>query len=396
MPSLLTYGPSTLTRWVPQLSSIQKHFRYVLYQQGFFDVCFEVPAKQGMRKMVVSIELPRDFPSEPPVLRCRYERHTFVDGQNFIISPRIHPDLEKWKHTNDLGAILYTVCAQVFGPVPPTPVSPNWDSAYQNPLCKPLDQIKDNAILNRLIDSSGIIDAGAFAPTQSQLKAASSAASGGNKPVETPYVVLKAEDIAAVLAKKSSKEVENIAEHPEAFLNNWDKIEPLRKRASQREAAMTKAKNLDADTTRIQAQLVHQEDLVAQLLPRKDELGLQLAQLKAHQQHIESRHSKQAIVDGLLVTAQHDETSSENLASAFVRGLPDAASGKPLDVDSFLSKYLELRVSHRTRISKRSLLLSTPTQLSTMRTAPSTSSNASSFSYPSTQSSASSPFGTFR
>ena len=338
-------------RWSDHLSSVQQRFHYIHIQAGFFDICLEVPARQGHRKIVLSLELTRDFPSVAPTLRCKYERHMFIDGSTFVIKPNVHPGLEFWKPGNDLGLILHEIHTKVFNVTPPIPMSPMWDSTYGSPLAVPLDKITDNAILNHIIDSSDLIaqaSASSAAPsTQSRL--------GG---VEE----LTLADFTALLTQKSLLELETIGKEPHAFLHECDRLSGLRKLEAGRSAQYEQIKQLEAETKAAQAALEEAENIIQVLAAHKSELDTTLASLHSQHQQLSGAFSKQAICDALLALAQREELHSEDLGTLFSKGTLDPATGKPaLDLDSFLSNYMASRTLYRLRLDKRAVVLSTPT-----------------------------------
>lgn len=306
--------------------------------------------------MVISIELARDFPSVPPILRCKYERHTFIESATYVINKTIHPGLEIWEPTNDLGIILSDICTNVFLRSPPTPMAPNWDSSYNNPLAQPIDSIKDNAILNRLIDSAD--PAPSFNPPQPSR----------SPTLDVPALDISINDFKKALETKSTAELEEISRDPHSFLAQWSRLAPLRERSTQRVVQAEKSLKLQEEVPKLESELEEVENVNQVLLANKAELEAQMAALTAELQSYESAYTKKTVSDSLLAMAQREELRSDDMATAFSRGSSDPETGETLDLDNFVKKFIPSRQTYRLRLNKRAVLLNTPNELSTLST----------------------------
>lgn len=314
--------------------------------------------------MVISVELPRNFPHDSPVLKCKNERHSYIDSTTHIILKSIHPGLEVWSASNDLGVILSDLCTNIFMQTPPTPLSPGWDSAYRHPLAQPLESIKDNAILNRIIDSSEPV-----------LPGSSSQASPSHH-APAPTQGLTHEDIKAALKSKSVSELTAIGKEPETFLSQWSLLEPLRARTRERVRQHDAWRKLKDEMPKITSELEEVENVNSVMLAHRQELEARKAALNEELNRYSSAYTKKATADALLSSAHNEELFSEDLAAAFVRGQPDPSTGQPIELDSFLKQFMASRLQFRTRIDKRALLLSTPNELQSLSTASSGDSNS--------------------
>lgn len=315
----------------------------------------EVPGRQGRRKIVVSIELSRDFPTSAPTIRCKYERHTYIDQSTFEIKKTVHAGLDSWKSTNDLGFILQEIHSNVFNTNPPMPMSPVWDSTYGSPLVIPLSQITDNVVLNHIIDSSDPVAPSSLAKVNGQHRQA------GDKGLKS----LSVADFTAILATKSFLELDEISKNPLSFLHKCESLKDMKTLEEGRAAMFERTKTLEAETKSSQIALEEAENVNQVLLSRQRETEAQLASLRAQLQQLDGALSKQAVCDAMLALAQHEEIHSEEFGTAFSKGSLDPDTGKPLvDLDAFLSKYLASRTLYRLRIDKRAVMLSTPSAAS--------------------------------
>lgn len=300
--------------------------------------------------MIITIELARDFPIIAPILRCKFERHMYIENTSYVIMKTSHPGLEVWEPTNDLGVILSDIYNNIFLRTPPTPMSPNWDSAYNNPLAQPIESIRDNAVLNRLIDSSdAVATSNPPQPSRSPVPAA-------------PSLELSINDFKKALESQSMNELEEISKDPHSFLAQWTRLAPLRERATKRMSQSERSGKLQDEVPKLEAELEEVENVNQVLLASKAELEAQIASLNAELHSYDSAYSKQAFCDELLAMAQREELRSDDMATSFYRGSPDPELGRVLDLDTFTKQFIASRQQYRLRLDKRALLLANPQQ----------------------------------
>lgn len=315
--------------------------------------------------MIISIELAREFPVSAPILRCKYERHMYIDSSTYVIMKSAHPGLEVWEQGNDLGVILSDLYNNVFLRTPPTPMAPNWDSSYNNPLAQPLESIKDNAILNRLIDSADPVAPNAAPqPSASQSNLA-------------PATELSMADFKKALESKNMKELEEISQDPHSFLAQWSRLAPIRDRAAKRMSQTESTRKLQEEVPKLEAELEELENVNQVLLAGKAELESQLQSLSNDLRSYEDAYTKRAVSDKLLSMAQHEELRSDDMATAFYREMPDPESGQKLDLDTFTKQFIASRQLYRLRLAKMGYLLSSPDVPSTLASSSSNGSAAS-------------------
>lgn len=272
----------------------------------------------------------------------------YIESASYVIMKSAHPGLEVWEAGNDLGVILSDIYNNIFLRTPPTPMSPNWDSAYNNPLAQPLESIKDNAILNRLIDSSDPV-----APTTVPQPATSPSNLA-------PTTELSMTDFKKALESKSIQELEEISKDPHSFLAQWSRLAPIRDRATKRMSQTESSRKLQDEVPKIEAELEELENVNQVILANKAELEAQLQSLNNELRSYEDAYTKRAVSDKLLSMAQHEELRSDDMATAFYREMPDPESGEKLDLDTFTKQFIASRQLYRLRLAKMGYLLSTP------------------------------------